>query len=171
MEYNKNGHHESFKEFHLTNGVVIGIFQGDRGQNPDFDIVIKYKEPGKRIRTPKHIHWTIDLLIKKQHAHDLTLKFVRYLRAMYDQIEPFRTKSEQQACNLKFTTNEKLREFEPLNQYGEYSVEFIGHIIELMMIMEKTGMEGAFMFKDLMDTIIQEKDIFSIVSQATHNGR
>ena len=174
MEYSigdgKGTKAHSFKEFKLSNGTVIGVFQGSLGENPDLDIIIKYQEPGKRVRTPKHIHWAIDLLIKKEHNKELTLEFVRYLRDMWDKVEPFKTKVEQQRCQLKLTTSAKLKKFEELNQYGEYPVEFIGHIIELMMMEEKTGLATAFMFKGVLDSIIQEKDIFSIVSSATHRG-
>lgn len=172
MRIKKDGiEHIAFKEFVLSNRTVIGVFQGSLGQNPDLDILIKYQEANKRVRTPKHIHWAIDFLIKKEHNKELTLEFVKYLREMWDKVEPFKTKEEQQKCELKLTTPEKLKKFEELNQYGEYPVEFIGHIIELMMIEEKTGLSTAFMFKDVLDAIIQEKDIFSIVSKATHRGR
>jgi hypothetical protein len=172
MEYKKKGViHKAFKEFRLSDGTIIGVFQGNRGENPDLDIIIKYQQNGKRIRTPQHIHWVIDLLIKKQHNKKLTLEFVRYLRDMWERVEPFRNKNEQQKCEIKQTTIEKLRKFEELNRYGEYTIEFIGHLIELMMRMEKTGLDRAFMFKDLLDAIINEKDIFHIVAKATHNGR
>ena len=86
MEYplrdGKRGKGRSFKEIRLRDGTVIGIFQGSRGDNPDLDIIIKYKEVEKRVRTPKHIHWVIDILIKKSHDRELTLEFVRYLRDM-----------------------------------------------------------------------------------------
>ena len=85
---------------------------------------------------------------------------------MWDRVKPFKTKEEQQKCELTQTTHEKLKNFEELNKYGEFDVEFIGHLIELMMIMEKTGLDRAFVFKQLMDTIIKEKDIFSIVAKA-----
>ncbi|MBI4140490.1 hypothetical protein HY485_01490 [Candidatus Woesearchaeota archaeon] len=158
---------ESFKEFHLPKGTIVGVFQGNRGENPDLDIVIKYQEIGKRIRTPKHIHWVIDMLIKKEHNRDLTLEFLKYLRDMWEKIEPFRTKKEQLACELKQTTHHKLKRFDNLNSYGEYTVEFIGHLIELMMIMEKTGLAKAFVFKKLLDAMIEERDIFQVVAQAT----
>lgn len=160
----------SFKEFLLRDGTKIGIFQGSRGQRPDLDIIIKYQENGGNVRTPKHIHWVIDLLIKKEHNRELTLEFARYLKDMWVAIEPFRNKEEQQRCELTRTTAEKLQRFEVLNQYGEYSVEFTGHLIELMMIMEKTGLDEAFVFKELLDTIIGEKDIFTIVAKATQVG-
>ena len=163
----------SFKDFKFSDGSIIGVFQGDRGSQPDLDIVIKYKDKYTKsgVRTPKHIHWVIDLLIKKEHDKYLTLEFIDYLIEMYDKIEPFRKKEEQQKCELKYTTTYNLKKFEKLNGYGQYSIDFIGHIIELFSIEEKTGFENAFMFKKVLTAIKEEKDIFSIVSTATHNGR
>jgi len=66
----------AFKEFLSKDGTVIGVFQGSYGDNPDLDIIVKYKEKGKRVRTPKHIHWAIDLLIKKEHNPELTKEFI-----------------------------------------------------------------------------------------------
>ena len=133
--------------------------------------MIKYQRPGDRVRTPKHIHWAIDLLIKKEHAPELTNAFAKYLSGLWEKIKPFQTKAEQQKCELKFTSPAKLKKFEPLNKYGEYSVEFIGHIVELFMLEEKTGNREAFMFKNLLDAIYAGKDIFSVVSTATFRGQ
>ena len=164
---------QAFKEFHLQDGAIIGVFQGSKGKNPELDIVVKYKDKFTKrvVRTPKHIHWVIDLLIKKEHDRNLTLEFINYLFSMYDKIQPFKSKAEQQKCELNFTNPENLKKFEELNKYGQYSIEFIGHVIELLSIEEKTGFEGAFMFKKVLQALKDEKDIFSIVSTATQTKR
>lgn len=164
---------KAFKEFRLKRGEIIGVFQGSRGSKPDLDIVVKYMDEfTKHVpRTPKHIHWVIDILIKKEHNEKLTLEFVKYLLDMYDEIKPFDNKEQQQNCEIRFTNSKNLKKFEELNNYGQYSVEFIGNIIELFSIEEKTGLKDAFMFKEVLKAIYEKKDIFSIVSAATHNGR
>ena len=173
MKFKRDGkEHISIKEIKLSDGTIIGVFEGNRGANPDHDILIKYQELGKRLRTPKHIHWVIDLLIKKEHNKELTLKFMRYLRDLYDKVESFKSKEDRKICILKETTKEKLTPFEELNNYGEYKVDFIGHLIELMIKMEKNTPpeKPARVFRELMDTMIQEKEIFVIVSKATQIG-
>gem|GEM_PF-6623968 len=90
---------------------------------------------------------------------------------MWGRAEPFRNKEEQQRCELKYTNPDNLKEFEKLNQYGEHSVEFIGRILELIMIQEKTGSAKAHMFKGVLEAIYNDEDIFSIVSRATFKGR
>ncbi len=173
MQFTREGViHSSIKEIRLLDGTVIAVFEGSRGENPDHDILIKYQEWGKRLRTPKHIHWVIDLLIKKEHNRELTLKFMRYLRGMYDRVEAFKSKEDRKNCELKETTDEKLRPFEELNKYGEYKIDFIGHLIELMIKMEKNTPpeKPARVFRELMDAMIAEKEIFVIVSKATQIG-
>lgn len=173
MRYKKDGkEHLAVKEISLDYGTTIGVFEGSRGANPDHDIIIKYQERGKRLRTPKHIHWVIDLLIKKEHNRELTLKFMKYLRDMYERVEAFKSKEDRSNCYLKETSKEKLKQFEELNKYGEYKVDFIGHLIELMIKMEKNTPpeKPARVFRELMDAMIQEKEIFVIVSKATQIG-
>jgi hypothetical protein len=53
-------------------GVEIFFARGKKVQSP-FDFIVRYREPGKRIRTPKHIHWIIDLYIKDAHRPSLTM--------------------------------------------------------------------------------------------------
>ena len=168
------GRVNSLRDFNLSDGRIIGVFQGGRGENPELDIIVKYKDKyvkRKTCRTPQHIHWAIDLLIKKDHDKELTKKFVSYLLNMWQKIIPFKNKEEQQKCELNYTNPENLKEFEELNRYGEYSIEFIGHILELIMIQEKTGSAKAHMFKGVLEAIYNDKDIFSIVSKATYSGK
>jgi len=91
---------------------------------------------------------------------------------MYDRVKGFECAEDRDKCELTETTEAKLKEFEPLNQYGEYSVEFIGHLIELMVKMEKNmpPEKPARVFKELMDSMIKEDEIFVIVSKATQIG-
>lgn len=163
----------AFKEFHLGDGTIIGVFQGSFGQNPDLDIVVKFKDKYTKSvpRTPKHIHWVIDLLVKKEHKKQLTIEFIKYLLSMYDKLEPFKNKEEQQKCEIKFTEPKNLEKFKELDNYGQYSVEFIGNVIELLSIEEKTGFKGAFMFKSVLTALLEKEDIFSIVATATQTGR
>ncbi len=173
MQFKKKGIiHVSIQDIMLEDGTTIGVFEGNRGANPDHDILIKYQEKAKRLRTPKHVHWVIDLLIKKQHNPELTIKFMTYLRNMYDRVEKFTSKEDRAKCILKETTKVKLAPFKELDKYGEYKVEFVGHLIELMIKMEKNTPpdKPARVFRELIDAMIQEKDIFSIVSRATQIG-
>lgn len=163
----------AFREFVTSDGATIGVFQGEKGGQPELDIVVKYRDKYTKgaVRTPKHIHWVIDLLLKKEHNRELTLAFVNYLLDAYDQVKPFTCREEQQLCELKFSRPEALEPFAELNKYGQYSVQFIATVMELLAIEEKTGHSAAFMFRNVLKALADEKDIFGLVSAATHNGR
>ena len=96
-------------------GHVRDLVPKEGAVDPDHDFDMKYQENGKRLRTPKHIHWVIDLLIKKEHNKELTLKFMKYLRDMYDKVEGFKNKEDRFNFIIKETTPQKLKAFEKLN--------------------------------------------------------
>ena len=59
----KNGPRvESVNEFTLNDNTIVAMFQGFRGSYPELDFIVKYKEPTKKLRTPSHTHWIVDLL-------------------------------------------------------------------------------------------------------------
>jgi len=77
---------ESLNLMHTTeNAVKIYVAKGVKSDN---DFIVKYEQPGKQIRTPKHIHLIIDLLIKKYFIKELTLKFARELFNTLDCLNP-----------------------------------------------------------------------------------
>ncbi|GAB4291794.1 MAG: hypothetical protein Kow0090_05440 [Myxococcota bacterium] len=65
---------------------------------------------------------------------------------------------------------ERIEEYENLSGKGEYSVKFLILLAKLLMIQKKTNLETAYMFKELLEALREGKDIFSIVSIATHTG-
>jgi hypothetical protein len=63
--YTKKGiTYTPIKYWKTDNITEIAIYQGSRGENPHLDFIVKYKEEGKRLRTPSHTHWIVDLLMK-----------------------------------------------------------------------------------------------------------
>jgi len=51
MKFKRKGEeHTAIKEIKLADGTIIGVFAGNRGANPEHDILIKYQENGKRLR-------------------------------------------------------------------------------------------------------------------------
>lgn len=156
------------------NDAIVWVFQGSKGDNKELDIKVKYWDNlcrRKDGRTPKHIDWVIDILLKKEHNKTLTLEFVKYLLDVYDKVERFKDKTEQQKCELKFTRPDELKKFESLNEYGQFSVEFLGCIMELMSREEKTGSSKAHMFRDVINALMKTNDIFAITNTASFRGR
>ncbi len=62
---------------------TIYVFKGTLSKN---DIVIKYSKFGRRMRTPKHIHWVIDMLLKEQKNHNDVISFIKCMQETWDEI-------------------------------------------------------------------------------------
>ena len=162
----KNGPRvESSNQFNMRDGTIVAIFQGFRGENPDLDFIVKYKEPDKRLRTPSHTHWIVDLIVKGE-VHPLeTLDLVKDLIQIYDNVNPFETKKERDTYELTHSLD-LIEKYSGLNNTGSLSIELIGTLVELFSKCEKQT-SGAFMFKSML-TLTQDyfegkKDYYQVI--------
>lgn len=145
-------------------GVEIYVEPGNKSKN---DFKVTYREPGKRIRTPKHIHLIIDLYMKKVCNKELTLELVRDFLVMLAKLKP----ATQFPPTFQEFSRERFLEFKRLNGCGEYSIEFLAAIFDLIMIQEKTNYPNGTINKKLFEAFLNERDIFAVVSVATFRGR
>lgn len=164
----------------INDSYVLGIYQGALSE---YDLLLKYRQKDEttktgwsRIRTPKHIHWAVDAIIKMQHNEVETKKFLNFLITLWDkQIKPLTTNKERDLLlnveKLKNEANFEAIKYPQLANKGEYSIKFLYLIAKLLMIQEKTNLSSAYMFKDLLNELKSHSDIFKIVSIATHNRR
>lgn len=157
--------------------TIVGVYQGSLSK---YDILIKYREKDKdgkwtRIRTPKHIHWAVDLLIKMHADRKKIQEFLDFLIEIWDKTSPIKNEKEREKIldikSLLETHKDKIKKYQDISNFGEYRIEFLILLAKLLMIQEKTNMPDAYMFKKLLDALREGKDIFSIVSKATHRGR
>lgn len=143
--------------------IKVFVSKGSKKESP-YDFRVHYQELDKRVRTPKHIHLIIDLYMKLSKNKELTLKLVDYLINMMKKLNPV----TKYPPSLQVYNKEDITQFEELNSYGEYSVEFILVVTELIMIQEKTnypkGTMNVKVFERFRD---KHDDIFSVVSAAT----
>ena len=151
--------------YRTTNNINIYI---ERGNKSDYDFIVRYQEPGKRVRTPQHIHIIVDLYRKREAEHHLTNAFVDHI--ISNIIKPsVPATSYPPALNVFDTA--QISQFEGLSGISEYSVEFLLVVIELIMLQERTNYpEGALNLK-LFQKFRNNEDIFSVVSAATFRGR
>ncbi|MGA2297811.1 MAG: hypothetical protein ABSG15_09725 [FCB group bacterium] len=165
------------KYFQLNNTFLIGVYQGSFSK---YDILIKYRQnkpDGKwtRLRTPKHIHWAVDLLIKMSHYEKLTKEFLDYLIEIWEATKPNKNEIERmKALSIESFLEENkeyILNFEKLNTKGSYSIKFLLTLAKLLMQQEKNNLESAYFFKNLLIGLKDGKDIYKIVYIATHNRR
>jgi hypothetical protein len=148
-----------------STGTKIYVEKGGKSR---FNFKVRYKEPGKRKRTPRHIHLIIDLYMKKAGNRDLTRQLVQHL---IDNVILKVRPSERNPPALQIFSPVHVQEFQDLDTYGEYPVEFLLVITELIAIQEKTNYPSGKMTERLFRSFLDEKDIFSVVSTATYRGR
>ena len=156
----------------INGTYILGIYKGTLS---DFDILLRYRqkegEKWSRIRTPKHIHWAVDMLIKhysEPHETDLLLDS---LLKQWEQTVPLESKEAQEYLlsseRLLDDVNDEAMKYNNLAGKGEYSVKFLILIAKLLMVQEKTNRHDAYMFKNLLEKLKEHRNIFEIVSTAT----
>ena len=144
-----------------TNGVVVHV---ERGSKSTYDFIVKYQEPDKRLRTPKHIHLIVDLFAKRTGNKALTDQLVDHIISnIILKVSP----ATAHPPALQVFSPAHANAFRDLNQYGEYSVEFLLVVTELIMIQEKTNYPDGTLNLNLFKKLREGADIFSIVSAAT----
>lgn len=176
LTHMKSKNKEPLFSMHVNGRYIIAIYQGSLSK---YDILIKYRqlENGKwsRVRTPKHIHWTVDMLIKLYQDEATTLKFLSKLQSMWNESKPITTQEEFDNIDIEKLYKEfelDINSFKTLNSKGEYSVGFLILLAKLLMVQEKTNRSDAYMFGNILEKLKSgNKELFSLISTATHNGR
>ena len=157
----------------INGNFIIAVYQGSLSK---YDILIKYRqkhgEEWSRIRTPKHIHWAVDILIKMHFESKKTKDFLDFLIKIWENTAPFKNEEERKEFlnieKLIEANRQEIERYGELSQRGEYSIKFLVLLAILLMAQEKTNLETAYMFKKLLDALKSGEDIFKIVSIATH---
>lgn len=160
-----------------VNGTyLLGVYKGTLSE---FDILLKYRQKvgdkWSRIRTPKHIHWAVDVLIKHYSEPLETDLLLAHMLEIWGKTHPIKSEDEREALlntdRLLSEVNEEASKYPKLAGKGEYSVKFLILIAKLLMVQELTNRNDAFMFKRLLVQLKEHNDIFKIVATATMNHR
>jgi len=173
MTFRKEGIEQNpIKKFQVNDNTIIAVYKGSLSP---FDILIKYRQKLRngrwsRIRTPKHIHWTVDILMKGQTFEGLTQEFLGFFIDIWDKTTPMKSEQERQSLDLKNLldiSKEEIERFKELSKKGEYSVKFLILLAKLLMLQEKTNRPDAYMFKRVLDGLKKGEDLFHVLSTAT----
>lgn len=166
----ENGRKKAIVEFVFTE-YIIYVFQGSLSQ---YDILIKYRKDGTRIRTPKHIHWVVDILMKMQGNEMLTKQYLVAIQHCWNTCSPLPDNSYETLKTLIEDGEQAIdiEQYFPLNLFGEYDVEFLYVLMELLAVQEKTNRADAYMFGSIIEELLEtDRDIFKIISTAGFGGR
>ncbi len=152
-------------KIHTTQeGVEIFVSQGRKSSN---DFVVKYKDRrySTKSRTPKHIHLIVELYVKEAYDKQLTHQLRDYLVSLFDKVRPI--DRFPPALQVYKPGNEQ--PFKKLDAVGEYSVEFLLVVTELIFIQEKTNYPEGSLTKELYEDF-GKADRFSVIQKAAWRG-
>lgn len=160
------------KKFQIDRRFYLCIYQGNLSP---LDIRIKYKDVfcNKKIikeRTPKHIHWVCDILIKRSKQPILTKQLIAQLLLKWEKIEGWKNqKSRNKALNISRLWNKQWEQYNKLDGLGEYSAKFLIIFLQLLMYQEKTNNPNAYFFSSVLGLLQEEPlQLWDIISKATH---
>lgn len=154
----------SVLRYTTAEGVRIYVESGNKSQ---WDFVVTYQEPGKRLRAPKHVHLIVDLFIKRERDPRLTNALVdHFLTDILSGLEPV----EVFPPPFQRFKRRDVAQFQELDGYGDYSVEFFLAVGELVAIQEKTNYPDGTLSIDLYGRFLAGRDIFSVLSPAAWRG-
>lgn len=130
------------------------MFQGKRGQYPDIDFVVKILKPGLNEKPfpPIHTLWVVDLMLKISNYKKEVREIVTYYLNFYNTLTPFQTPDSRLNYKLR-TPGDIVKKYRHINQPYTLSLEYVAIIIELFCLNEKRNV-GAYMFKDLLQTVL-----------------
>ena len=157
--------HTPLTYWQIDKDNIIAIYQGGRGARPDLDFIVKHKQVGKKLRTPSHTHWIVDLIAKAQYDKGRVKSYVEDMIKLYDECEPFKT--EEERCTYKLQCPTKMWfDHIMLEDRGYYPLQVLTTFIELFSKCEKQT-PGAFMFRNLLilvkDYCEGKKDFYQVV--------
>ena len=147
---------------HTTQGgAEIYVVKGKKPQSK-WDFIVKFKQPGKRLRTPRHVHLIVELYVKEAYNKTLTHQLVSHLLWVFQQVGPIKYYPPKfQVFNPKNAIP-----FQHLDAVGEFSVEFLLATSELVFIQEKTNYPTGSLTQSLYQDF-GKKDRFSVIQKAT----
>lgn len=140
----------------------VDIFVKPGGKSP-YDFVVRYKEPNKSLRTPKHVHLIVELYVKEAYDKKLTHQLRDHLLQVFDKVKPIQNFPPQ----LQVYQASHAVPFQSLDAVGEFSVEFLLVVSELIFIQEKTNYPQGSMTKKLYEAF-GVQDRFSVIHMATY---
>jgi len=145
--------------------VCFEVYPGSKKQSP-YDFIVKFKEAGKRRRTPAHVHLIVEMYVKYAYNPSLTLQLREHILTMLNQIKPVTTFPP----SLQFFKPHHIDPFRDLDKVGEFTVEFLLVAIELVAIQEKTNYPAGIVTENLYKNF-GVKDRFSVIQSAVWKGR
>jgi hypothetical protein len=139
-------------------GVKINVYPGKKSSH---DFIVRFQELGKQERTPAHVHIVVEMYVKYAYNPHLTLKLKEHILEMMQNIRPV----DYFPPRLQFFKPEHVELFRDLDRVGEFTVEFLLVVTELLAIQEKTNYPRGSLTESLYRDF-GVRDRFSVIQKA-----
>jgi hypothetical protein len=164
---------QAINTFITKDAVIIGMFQGNRGQFKEIDFIVRVLKCGENETPfpPPHSFWVVDLMLKISEFRNEVKEILEYYLSFYDSVVPFKNASSRNNYKLQ-TVDFITQKYNYIEQQHTLSLEYVSIIIELFCINEKRN-DGAYMFRDLLKILLDytnNKADYIQVMQATKPG-
>lgn len=145
-------------------GVDISVYPGIKSR---WDFKVKFRKPGaKRELTPAHVHIIVEMYVKYAFNPNLTLKLKEHILEMMRNIQPI----DYFPPRLQYFQPHHAEPFRELDKVGEFSVEFLLVVTELLAIQEKTNYPKGSLTESLYEDF-GVKDRFRVIQKAIFTNR
>lgn len=162
-------------EIFFTEKLSLSI---TKGKLSSYDIKVNYKDldDSDFRKTPKHIHWIFDIMIKKEHKPEEIKEFVNFLQVKWNDLSSSQCSSELRSLHNWSKTIEDLFEdikedissFNEFDNFWYFPKDFLALFWYLMILQEKNNRSDAYMFKNMLEWIMKDEyNPYKIISIAT----
>ena len=153
-----------------------------KGKLSEHDVKVNYKDlnDNEYWKTPKHIHWIFDIMVKKEHSWEEIKNFVKFLYEKWNNLTPEFCSNELKKLyskekNLKdlfYEIKDDIERFDELDKYWYFPKDFLALFGYLMILQEKNNRSDAYMFKRMLEWVINDEyNPYKIISIATWRYR
>ena len=140
--------------YRLSDGTLVGMFQGKRGSNPTLDFVVRILLDGVNEipDPPSHAYWVADLLLKGQVFPDEIKEIMDYYLDFYDNhCVPFSSVADRAAYTPRTITH-ITSTYQHVIVPQTLPIDYVATMIELFCYCEKQN-TGAYQFRTLLQRI------------------
>lgn len=168
---------DALDTFELSNGIIIWIIAGVLSS---YDIRVKYRDLNGtgHWRQPKHIHWIVDWMLKREHNKPKVKELVALFQKLWEQTSPEKCTQKLKWLHEKTASLKSLYEdvkqdvekFKELNRNWYYHVDFLIFSGYLLLLQEKANRADAYMFQRMFSALWKEySDLYQVITDATSN--
>lgn len=112
--------------------------------------------------------------MKMQGNEALTKRYLRAIQNCWESCVPLAGNDYEtlKALIVNGENDIDITQFFSLNAFGEYDVEFLYVLMELLAVQKKTNRADAYLFGSIIEELLStDRDIFKIISTAGFGGR